>query len=268
MGGGGEPEVDACPVRPCEPNVKAEDGEGSSLPGVAGCPCPLVDGVKASSSCWDMVEGVPKLSCEGVRDCEIECELKELGAGEPRPNSPKSARLDVDPAGLEEPVRRVMSRWVRVGGWGSAVKGIGTGNSGRSSSPLTASRGGRGGVVPSIECLRVLGRRGVENVCSGAVAVVLVGSLTLVLATGRSGGVQFATNESRSGCIFPSNGATAAAGTVGCAVAAVGILGASELAPDKLFVLLLIRANRFAIDDDDKGRVADKDAWRWVAGSG
>jgi hypothetical protein len=137
----GEADAEARPLmRPWEPKVNPDDGEGTSLAGVIGWPCPLFEYVTESSSCWEMVEGVPRFTCEGDRDCETECEREVpwLGAGEPRPCSPKSVRCGrpgsprfffalrpkvdqpaavevvatfvVDEGGVKVPVRRVIRR--------------------------------------------------------------------------------------------------------------------------------------------------------------
>lgn len=122
------------------------------------------------------------------------------------------ATLVDDDGGVEEPVRRVISRRVRVGGWGwgCAAEGIGTGNSGRAPRLVSVCAGRAGGIVPSMECLRVLGRRAVEN--GAGVALALGGSLTLATGTG---GVQLATKESKSGWILRSNGADCASAMAG-----------------------------------------------------
>jgi hypothetical protein len=103
-----------------------------------------------------------------------------------------------------------------------------------------------------MECLRVLGRRAVENGGgeNGVLCVeLLAGSLTL--GPDCTGGVQFATRESKSGCIFLSNGASGTVGWTGAATGVVARVGPGEVnaaVPDKLFVLpLLNRAKRFAI---------------------
>jgi hypothetical protein len=276
IGGGGEAEVDARPLaRPCEPKVKPDEGEGMPLNGRS-WPCSLLEFVTDSSSCWETVDGVPRFTCEGDRDCESEreTEVPRLGAGESRPCSPKSVRcgglsalrlfrpkvdhptavevvatLVVDVRGLAEPERRVINRRVRVGGWDCAVKGIGTGTSGRSSRWVSVGGGRETGLPLSRECLRVLGRRAVEN--GTGVEVVLAASLAL--ATG-SGGVQFATRESRSGWILRSSGKASAAEALGCVGAVAGVVGRvgpgdvkAEAAVKLVALPRLKRARRFAI---------------------
>jgi hypothetical protein len=281
MGGAGEADADARPLtRPWEPKVKPDDGEGRSLAGVI-CPCPLLECVAESSSCWEVFEGVPRLTCECDRDCETECEMDVpwLGAGEPRPRSPNSvrcrrlwslpffplrpkvdhpvvvvvaAKLVEDEAGLGAPVRRVRKRCVRVGGWGCAVKGIGTPNSGRPSSRVSGGGGCITGVAPSMECLRVLGRseKGGGEDGPGVESALDAGSAG---SAGSAGEVQFATRESKSGCIFLSSGdwTWEAVGCGGAGAGVAGSVGPDEVnaeVPDKLFVLpRRKRAKMFAI---------------------